>query len=126
MVPRREYIIKITELLNNNPVVALIGLRQVGKTTLALEVAKEFSSATFFDLEDPAALSRLQDPMLALQTLEGLIVIDEVQHQPDFVQGAESPCRSIRSKEKIFNFRKRFTDFIKTNIRISSGQNCLP
>ncbi len=83
MLERKDYLNKISELLKNNPVVALIGSRQVGKTTLAQEIASQYSSVNFFDLEDPNSLSRLQDPMLALESLEGLIIIDEIQHQPD-------------------------------------------
>lgn len=82
-IDRNDYIKKIMELLKNNPVVALIGPRQVGKTTLARQVAEYYTSATFFDLENPSSLSRLQDPLLALQPLSGLIIIDEIQHQPD-------------------------------------------
>ncbi len=83
MILRTKYLNKINELLTNNLIVALIGPRQVGKTTLALEIAKQFSKVTHFDLEDSIALARLKDPMLALQSLEGLIVLDEIQHMPD-------------------------------------------
>ena len=82
-IERPYYLNKINELLENNPVVALIGPRQVGKTTLADQITKQFARVSFFDLEDPRSLSRLSDPMLALQSLQGLIVIDEVQHLPD-------------------------------------------
>lgn len=65
-------------------VCGLLGSRQVGKTTLAIEYARQYSSSLFFDLEDPYALAQLQNPMLALQDLkEELIVIDEVQRRPD-------------------------------------------
>jgi hypothetical protein len=80
---RSDYTLKINRLIKNNPVVALIGPRQVGKTTLARDVAKQYSDTTFFDLENPAHLDRLRDPMLSLSYLTGLIVIDEVQHHPD-------------------------------------------
>lgn len=83
MLERINYLNKIKMLIKNYSVVALIGPRQVGKTTLAREIAKQFSPVTFFDLEDPTALARLSEPKLALQSLEGLIIIDEVQHQPD-------------------------------------------
>lgn len=80
---RHDYIRKINKLIQHNPVVALIGPRQVGKTTLAREIAKEHREVTFFDLENPVHQARLNDPMLALESLRGLIIIDEVQHQPD-------------------------------------------
>jgi predicted AAA+ superfamily ATPase len=63
-----------------NPVTALLGPRQCGKTTLAHAIA---ARAEFFDLEDPVSLSRLVEPMHALASLRGLVVIDEVQRRPD-------------------------------------------
>ncbi len=65
------------------PVVCLIGARQVGKTTLAREVAAQSSPARFFDLENPAHLAQLADPMLALEPLRGLVILDEIQRVPD-------------------------------------------
>lgn len=64
------------------PIVALLGPRQCGKTTLALEYAKKHQLVTHFDCENPMHLSRLENPMLALQDIEGLIIIDEVQLKP--------------------------------------------
>lgn len=83
LIQRDEYLLKIKWLLENNPVVALIGPRQVGKSTLARQIAADYPNSTFFDLENPKHLSQLADPMLALQSLTGLTIIDEVQHQPD-------------------------------------------
>lgn len=62
---------------------ALLGARQVGKTTLAEAlVAGTSGPAVSFDLEDPTDRDRLADPKLALEPLRGLVVIDEVQHLP--------------------------------------------
>ncbi|WP_366949749.1 ATP-binding protein [Geobacter sp.] len=64
--------------------VAILGPRQVGKTTLAREIATRFDAGyTHFDLEDPDDLSRLSEPKLALGRLTGLVVIDEIQLRPD-------------------------------------------
>ncbi|MGH7713012.1 MAG: ATP-binding protein [Gemmatimonadaceae bacterium] len=63
---------------------ALLGARQVGKTTLARQVAAPSRTPTrFFDLEDPRDLAQLADPMLALAQLKGLVVLDEIQRVPD-------------------------------------------
>jgi len=71
-------------LLRRHPVVALLGARQVGKTTLAAQiVSKHKGHATLFDLEDPADLARLEEPGLALRPLRGLVVLDEAQRRPD-------------------------------------------
>jgi predicted AAA+ superfamily ATPase len=59
------------------------GARQVGKTTLARQVAGQSNAARFFDLENPAHLAQLADPMLALEPLRGLVILDEIQRVPD-------------------------------------------
>ena len=81
MITRSRQIKEIIRRLRNFDVVAILGPRQIGKTTLAKQVADHYRARCHhFDLEDPAALSRLQaDANLALRNLKGLIVIDEVQ-----------------------------------------------
>lgn len=84
MIARLRQLQAILGLLTRHPVVALLGARQVGKTTLAGRVAHEFPGhVTNFDLEDPADLARLEDPGLTLRPLEGLVVLDEAQRRPD-------------------------------------------
>ena len=68
--------------LARSPAVALVGPRQVGKTTLARRLLGAHS-AQWFDLEDPQVEAQLAEPLTALKDLRGLIVIDEVQHAPD-------------------------------------------
>ena len=82
-IPRPAHLTELRRKLGNNPVVALLGARQVGKTTLARALATELGAAAHFDLEDPRDLARLDEPTLALEPLRGLVVIDEVQHRPD-------------------------------------------
>lgn len=84
MIARRHHRQRVRSLLRQFPVVAILGARQVGKTTLARRVAERVGDpVTWFDLEDPADLARLADPGLALRELRGLVVLDEVQRQPD-------------------------------------------
>jgi len=73
---------QVQAALKRSPVVALLGPRQCGKTTLARDIART-RAATFFDLERPADRSRLQEGELTLGSLTGLVVIDEIQRQPD-------------------------------------------
>jgi hypothetical protein len=75
---------EIRALLRTSPVVALLGPRQIGKTTLAREIARTWQGATtIFDLEDPRDLARLADPTTTLGPLRGLVVIDEIQRRPE-------------------------------------------
>ena len=82
MITRRHYLETVRERLKSFPVVSLLGPRQVGKTTLAQEIAAEQASH-FFDLEDVDALARLAEPKAALERLKGLVVLDEVQRKPE-------------------------------------------
>jgi predicted AAA+ superfamily ATPase len=72
-------------LFRTHPIVALVGPRQCGKTTLAMDFAKEpgRGAVTRFDLEDPEDLARMQNPRLALEGTRGLVIIDEVQRRPE-------------------------------------------
>ena len=75
---------EVRRLLRQAPVVALLGPRQVGKTTLARLVARaERGPVTTFDLEDSRDLARLADPMLSLAACRGLVVLDEIQRRPE-------------------------------------------
>ncbi|MGD8817429.1 MAG: AAA family ATPase, partial [Acidobacteriota bacterium] len=76
----------LDDLLREYPAVALLGARQVGKTTLALEVADQRPS-TYLDLESPADRSRLSDAELYLADHpEELVILDEVQRLPGLFQ----------------------------------------
>jgi uncharacterized protein len=68
--------------LRRSRVVALVGPRQCGKTTLAREFVVP-DSINYFDLEDSQSLARLNEPDLALRPLKKLVVIDEIQRRPD-------------------------------------------
>lgn len=81
MIQRQELNKRVRQAIRRNPLVALYGPRQCGKTTLARQIA-EAGTAEYFDLEDPVSQRRLSEPMLALRELRGLVVIDEVQRQP--------------------------------------------
>ena len=84
MIDRELHARQITGLLKRFPVVAILGARQVGKTTLAASIAPTLSDRiSRFDLENPSDLARLADPMLALQEPKGLVVLDEVQRRPE-------------------------------------------
>lgn len=83
MLKREKELKNVRGLLARNRVVGITGARQVGKTTLARTISEKWKEPVhFFDLEDTTDLARLQDPMLALKDLEGLVIIDEIQQIP--------------------------------------------
>jgi hypothetical protein len=81
MVVRQRYIERVKKALGRNPVVALLGPRQCGKTTLARKLMPA-EHPQYFDLEDPVVAHLMENPMTALQGLRGRVVIDEAQRQP--------------------------------------------
>lgn len=84
MLPRKTRGEEVRRQLRLFPIVGLLGARQVGKTTLARQVAAGVRGAvTFFDLENPDDVARLSEPQLALAPLRGLVVLDEIQRRPD-------------------------------------------
>jgi len=81
--------------------VVLLGPRQCGKTTLARQIAAG-QSAAFFDLENPDDAAALEQPMMALAPLRGLVVLDEVQRRPEIFEclrvlmdGANQPAKFL-------------------------------
>ncbi len=87
MIHRSRHTDALMGLLRQFPVVAILGPRQVGKTTLAHQVTATWDGPVHkFDLEDPDDLARLSEAKLALGSLSGLVVLDEVHRRPDLFQ----------------------------------------
>jgi hypothetical protein len=102
MVERREHREAILALLAQSPVVALLGPRQIGKSTLARDVASHWkrTGVTTFDLESDADQRRMAEPSRTLEPLRGLVVIDEIHLLPDLFRTlralADRPKRPAR------------------------------
>jgi len=82
VVNRRIDVAQVRSALRRSRVVALLGPRQCGKTTLARQFVPA-RSLNYFDLEEPASMARLAEPDTALRPLKGLVVIDEIQRRPE-------------------------------------------
>ncbi|MDX5321549.1 MAG: ATP-binding protein [Bacteroidota bacterium] len=82
---RRKSETELMELLEEFPAVAILGPRQIGKTTLALEIAKNFDPEPhYLDLEDPVDLAKLREPRQYFETHAGrLLILDEIQRVPE-------------------------------------------
>lgn len=73
----------IREKLSWSPAVAILGPRQVGKTTLARQIAADFSNALYLDLESSDDRARFAEPGLFVRAnRERLLVLDEIQNAP--------------------------------------------
>jgi predicted AAA+ superfamily ATPase len=82
VIERHADLLMVRGALRRSRVVALLGPRQCGKTTLARQFVPP-DSLNYFDLEDPRSLARLSEPDIALRPLKKLVVIDEIQRRPD-------------------------------------------
>ncbi len=93
MIERRIHT-QLVEMIGRYPAVALLGPRQVGKTTLALNVAATRPSL-YLDLESPGDQAKLTDPELYLAEHEDkLVILDEVHRRPNLFQ----PLRGLIDK----------------------------
>jgi predicted AAA+ superfamily ATPase len=84
-LPRPTVIDQIARVLAVHPIAALLGPRQCGKTTVARMIG-ERQPSTYFDLENPVDMRRLSAPLTVLEALSGLVIIDEVQQQPEMFE----------------------------------------
>ena len=82
MLDRPFYLKQLSTAVQRSPVTALLGPRQVGKTTLAHMFGRN-QEAVYFDLESQPDIQRLQNPELVLGSLEGVVVLDEIQRMPE-------------------------------------------
>lgn len=88
---QRSVVPTIEAALTRQAAVALIGPRQVGKTTTALEIGRS-RNALYLDLEDPEDRARLQEPVLYLEAFKDrLVILDEIHRMPELFQ----PLRGI-------------------------------
>ena len=101
MIERAESLRQVEYGLKRNPVTAILGPRQCGKTTLAKEVGRR-ENAVYFDLEDPNDQARLANPQLTLEGQRGVVILDEIQRRPELTMllrvladRRPLPCRFI-------------------------------
>ena len=85
-IPRVRLEKRIVRALKNNPGVIILGPRQCGKTTIARKICKDIGAFEFFDLENPLDAVRLENPLLTLENLNDLVVIDEIQRRPELFE----------------------------------------
>ena len=122
----------IKAALSRSRIVVLAGPRQCGKTTLARELLSE-DSVNYFDLEDPASLARLEEPMTALGPLRGLVVIDEIQRREELFPALrvladrrDNPARFLIPGSASGNLQRQGSESLAGRMeRISMGGSSL-
>jgi hypothetical protein len=86
IIPRPRLVKQILRCLKESPVTALLGARQIGKTTLARMVSQKHREVHYFDLERAGARKAFSTPELTLEGLRGWVVIDEIQRMPELFE----------------------------------------
>ncbi len=121
MIQRQALTQQIQTALARSRVVALIGPRQCGKTTLARQFV-DMDSANYFDLEDPVSLARLDQPITALQDLRGLVVIDEIQRRPDLFPILRVLCDRTPLPARFFILGSTSPDLLRQSSESLAGR----
>ena len=122
-IPRSALLSEATSGLEEAPTVALFGARQVGKTTLARQVAAAWpGQSTVFDLEVAAVREALsQTPEILLRNSEGLVVIDEGATPPGPVRGAAPGVRRSEPQGRLSAARQCLLGFDPRHLRDAGG-----
>lgn len=125
MIPRRLHP-ALSTALDESPAVALLGPRQVGKTTLALEVAGSRPSI-YLDLESEADRARLAEPELYLaQNADKLVILDEIQRAPQLFQSLrgliDSGRRAGRGTGRFLVLGSASIDLLKQSSETLAGR----
>ena len=111
--------------LKRYPVVALLGPRQSGKSTLAKEVQTKIKKSVYLDLQEPGRLFRLEDPIALFdQYKDHLIILDEIQKAPEFFSVLRSLVDKRRQNGRVLILGSASPDLIKQSSESLAGRIC--
>lgn len=120
---RRQKEETIIKHLSAFPAVALLGARQVGKSTLAKKIIERFEGALYIDLEDPRDFAKLQEPLAFLEANRNvLICIDEVQRYPEIFQVFRSYLDSNNRPGQLLLLGSASRDLIRQSSETLAGR----
>lgn len=126
LIDRKECSSQLEFLFKVNPIVAILGPRQCGKTTLARlyteTLLNENKSILFLDLENPNDLARLENPLLTLEETYDLIVIDEIQRQPELFPSLRVLVDQRRGKQQYLILGSASRDLIRQSSETLAGR----
>jgi hypothetical protein len=115
--------IKVLESLENNPVTAITGPRQCGKSTLARSVIKNRDNTIFLDLEKPSDLNKMDNAEWFLQSQKDkLIVLDEIQRKTGLFPLIRSLCDEWRQNGRFLILGSASRDLLKQSSESLAGR----
>jgi hypothetical protein len=121
-INRPQFEAEVRESLSYNPVTAILGPRQCGKTTLARSISETINSS-LFDLEDPADFELLKsNPKQIFNGLEGLVIIDEIQRLPELFPLLRVLADEANSKRKYLILGSASPDLIRNSSESLAGR----
>lgn len=125
IIDRLFYKKTILNGFKNYSILALLGPRQCGKTTLAGELGKAKRKGIkihYFDMENPLDLAKMENPMLTLDELSGLIVIDEIQRRKDLFTVLRVLVDKHKEKQRYLVLGSASSELIKQSSETLAGR----
>lgn len=120
---KRNIEVLIAESIENNPVSAILGPRQCGKSTLAKELLRKFENSIYLDLQRNSDLRRLDNPELFFQNAKDqLVCIDEIQLKPELFPLIRSIVDETNNNGQILILGSASRDFIKQSSETLAGR----
>lgn len=124
-VERAPYEEAILKGFRNHSAVALLGPRQCGKTTLAHAYGKTMAqqiTVHYFDMENPLDLAKMENPMLTLTELRGLIIIDGIQRKQDLFPVLRVLIDTHKGKQKYLILGSASSELIRQSSETLAGR----
>lgn len=113
----------ILKRLRSNPAVALLGARQVGKSTLAENILSHYPESIYLDLERPSDLNKLTDPEAFFASFDhALICLDEIQRMPEIFPLLRSVIDSNKRNAQFLILGSASRDLIKQSSESLAGR----
>jgi uncharacterized protein len=122
---RDNFLDEVSQALKVHPIVAILGPRQCGKTTLARMFSSHqgtFPRENYFDLEDLNDLERLKVPQTTLSGLNGLIIIDEIQRKPELFQTLRVLVDKPNNNQKYLVLGSSSKELLKQSLESLTGR----
>ncbi len=122
---RLYYLQRIERYFRSHPIVAILGPRQCGKTTLAkhyLTSQPNFEKKNFFDLENPIDKRRLENPFYELKSLQGLCILDEIQRVPELFELLRVIVDDTKGPERFLILGSASRELIKQSSESLAGR----